>query len=296
MKKNLIQPVSISIAAILFLIAITACSKKGEAGKTKPVETRLKVTTYNVHFFQAGYEPVKKTINDIKPDVIALQEVLLVQGRNYAANLSKDLSYHHISSTPYVSYDNIKWVLSFLSIYPIKKWSETRLGEYRRALQITIDCGGKEVNLVTMHLTPFTWSDKNLLQANRNMAMLRKREINDLLKWSGKPESAVILLGDFNSLPFMDELAPIVEAGYKNIIREIGNTVNGTFKLETWVKTAIKRNMPGFPVPDDIMLDYILVSDGVKPLSIETLESKSSDHLPLSAEVLITEKTDRRPD
>jgi len=275
------------------MLIIQACGAKKEPEKPAPKILKLKVATYNLNYFTGGYAGIRDTISAMKPDIIALQEVLLSQGTDYSKKLAKDLGYHHASSTPYVGFDNIKWITAFLSAYPIKKTDQTKLGYSRNALRISVDLEGTALTLVTMHLTPFIWADSNLLQANKNMSKLRQREIADLMKWTGKMEPPAIFLGDFNSLPFMGELTPIMSLGYRDVYTEVENGIEGTFMIQKSVRAVINRALPGYSIPENIKLDYILISDAIKAVKVEVPESKASDHRPLSAEIII-ERPDKK--
>ncbi len=272
----------------LFLIFLFRCS-----GEEKNKKIRLKVATFNVHHFKEGYTAVKKTISNIHPDIVALQEVL-VKGRiDFSQKLAGDLNMFLASSRPYVIFTDRKWVLSFLSRYPVKRQEEIRLGKYRRALKVLLNIEGRIAAFSTTHLSPFVWSRSNLLSANRKRSEDRITEIKDLIGWfqrTGKPE---VVLGDFNIPRMMPGMEILSDYGYRNILNEIRNSVKGTFRINKSVRESSLRHLPGFTLPERINLDYILISGSIKALSIYTVESNSSDHLPLVADIELQKPGDK---
>jgi endonuclease/exonuclease/phosphatase family metal-dependent hydrolase len=272
----------IRILIITFLLPafLLYCS-----GKEKKEKIRIKIATFNVHHFTKGYTAVKATISNMKPDIIALQEVLVKGGTDYSQKLAGDLKMHLASSKPYVIFSDRKWVLTFLSRYPVIKKEETRLGKYRRALKVLLNIHGRIAAFSTMHLSPFVWSSKNLLAANRKRAGDRAEELRDLIKWfqrTGKPE---VVLGDFNIPEIMPGMGLLYDYGYRNIRDEIDNRVKGTYRIKEGVRKSARRHFPGFTLPEMVNLDYILISESIKSLSLYTVNSNSSDHLPLVADI-----------
>jgi endonuclease/exonuclease/phosphatase family metal-dependent hydrolase len=269
-------------AVILFFLFIFLFQCSGDEKKEK---IRLKIATYNVHHFRKGYTAVKNTISKMKPDIVALQEVL-VKGRiDYSEKLAGELNMFLASSKPYVVFSHRKWVLSFLSRYPVKRKEEIRLGKYRRALKVLLNIEGRVAAFSTMHLSPFVWSSSNLLSANRKRSGDRISEIRDLITWFQKTEKPEVVLGDFNIPRMMPGMDLLYDYGYRNMLNEIENSVKGTFRINKGVRKSARRYLPGFILPERINLDYILISGSIKALSLYTIESDSSDHLPLIADI-----------
>jgi endonuclease/exonuclease/phosphatase family metal-dependent hydrolase len=271
----------------ILIIVLFQCSGEG-----KKETIRIKVATFNVHHLKKGYTAVKDTIVNMKADVIALQEVLIIGGTDYSKKLADDLNMHLASGKPYVIFSDRKWVLSFLSRYPVLKKEETELWKYRRALKVLLNINGRIAAFSTTHLSPFVWSSKNLLSANRKRTGDRIAELRDLISWfqrTGKPE---VVLGDFNIPEIMPGMGLLYDNGYINIKNEINNSIKGTFRIKTGVRKSAGRYLPGFTLPELVNLDYILISGNIKAISIYTVESDASDHFPLVADIEL-EKPDR---
>ncbi len=278
-KKGLI---TVSLLFLLF-----RCS-----GEEKREKIRIKIATFNVHHFQNGYTAVYNTVLKINPDILALQEVL-VKGRiNYSQKLADDMHMFMAVSRPYVIFPHRQWVLSFLSRYPVKRKEETRLGKYRRAIKVTLDIKGRIAAFTTMHLSPFIWDSRNLLTANRKRSRDRIGEVKDLINWFKRTGKAEVILGDFNIPGMMPGMELLYDFGYRNILKETDNRVKGTFRINREVRKRAGRYIPGFTLPERINLDYILLSGNINVLTAYTVETDSSDHLPLVADIEL-EKVNR---
>ena len=180
---------------------------------------RFRAATYNVHYFESGWQGALSTIKILDADVIALQEVL-VSGTSPLPLLAHEAGYKYVMSQPYVRYGSSYWVLAFLTRFPVLDRSEIRLGHSRRALRVLLDVKGTPVEFVTMHLTPLAGSSSGREDIMRRSDH-RKLELRDLFRWLGPPEGPRLLLGDFNflrGLPgyWLDEYEMLDDAGYED--------------------------------------------------------------------------------
>ena len=250
----------------------------------------LKVVTYNLHYFDRGFQPILRTIKELNADVIALQEVLVHNGVDYSKLIARKLKYYHLSSSPYVSYRNgkYKWVLSFLSKYPMKKVSEKWLQNYRLAFKVRVSVDGQGISFINTHLSPFTWPKKGVLKANIRRSERRQKEVNDLIQWAGKPLNPSVLLGDFNCLPMMKELKLIKNIGYRDVYGELNESHKETYQIDNKeLSKRLKRYLPLFSLAGEITLDYIFIGGMIKTLSVNVIHSDASDHYPVKAKIII---------
>ncbi|MCP4137157.1 MAG: endonuclease/exonuclease/phosphatase family protein [bacterium] len=280
---------------IIALILVVNCSCSGTGKARKKISRargpkELKIATYNVHFFAAGAPGVRNTIRKIKPDIIGLQEVLVnSKGYDYSKGLARSLGYYRVSSAPYVSFrrSKTKWVLSFLSRYPVIKKDEKRLGKYRRALRVYVKINNKKVAFVTVHLSPFVWKSKSVISANIKRAKMRRQEIVDLVDWIDSPDCPTVVLGDFNILPDMDDKLIMLRNGYFDADSNFFESRKGTFPLKKSAVRKLKSAFPDFLVPEVLTLDYIFTKGAVSTISTRVVPSRASDHYPLIARVKI---------
>ncbi len=280
MKKS-----TIYLPAILILLNFSCSKKDAEEPARKAIS--FKAATYNVHYFAGSVGSIAETIKRINPQVIALQEVKVFGRKDLSKIIARRLKYYHTSSYPYVSFGKTKWVLAFLSRYPIIKSDQIKLGYYRRALRIFIKIEDIDISLITLHLTPFVMTKKDPISANRKRSRIRKLEIADLIKWLDKRKYPTIIMGDFNSIPLMGELAPLYKIGFRNADHLTGRSVKGTYRVKEGILAKAEKILSGFPIPKKITLDYILLSEKIAAETTETYRSDASDHLPLVSKLII---------
>ncbi|HEO66127.1 MAG TPA: hypothetical protein ENI73_09700, partial [Spirochaetes bacterium] len=257
-KNTRVYPKYIIVIVLLIVSPIAFYklqSNKSNLPADRITRQDITVMTYNLHFFQKGFDGIRKTIERLKPDLVALQEVL-VNKKDLSKRLAKDLNYYQVSSSPYVFNGHTKWVLSFLSKKPIKKMAEIRLGRNRRAFRVTIDYDGQVVNFITVHLSPFRWSKSHILKANTHRSQLRQKEIQDLIRWIERPNKRTVLLGDFNSLKSMGELKPLIKAGFKDVYTDLNQVNEGTFRLSQDTQDRIQKYLLRTLIPQKVTLDY----------------------------------------
>jgi len=267
-------------AGLMVLLCIASgCDK---AGKRAGAKNEITVATYNIRYCAAGRGSVLNAIRSLGADVIALQEDPVRGGESAGSAFARALGMHHASSAPYAVENATPWALSILSAHPIISRDELRVKSGRRALRVRISVGGAGCELVTAHLSPFVWDATNPVAANRARSLRRREELRELRAWLGTPSTPRILLGDFNSLPVMGELAVLADDGYRSVWDALDMPGQGTFRLSASVHSFVKKYLP---IDEEIMLDYIFVSGGITVLQAGVVRSDASDHYPLTARV-----------
>ncbi len=98
--------------------------------------------------------------------------------------------------------------------------------------------------------------------------------VTTIAKAIDETEGPIVLMGDFNIRP-SDFLHKILRERLNDTADILG---------DKYLKTYPSYNEDGYP---DCKIDYIYVSDHFKTLSLKTVDTKASDHLPLIAEVEI---------
>lgn len=275
-------------AAIVFFILTGYCKS---VPRINP-PAAFTAVTYNAHYMNNGLSGFTRTLAPLQADVIAMQEVLVKDGYVTTRTIANSIGYKQINSSPYVSYGNNHWVLSFLTRYQVLFADETKIGDYRRALRVILNVNGHRVQFVTLHLTPY--SEKHpLLSSNERRSDSRKKEIHDLLTWIGRPKDPVVLLGDFNMLRGipgllgLNEYAMVTSAGFRDADGGLLPTNHDTFPVDEYAKKKAREKIPGFLVPSGITLDYVFISRGIKIISTSVIKSKASDHWPLLARLQV---------
>lgn len=184
-----------TILAGLAATPLAACA-------TTPVigADRLKLATFNIWHNQgdwAARQPLLiEALRAADADVIALQEVLedaAVGLPNQARTLADTLGgyeMHFVSTDPEGAprrYGN-----AILSRRPVLAHDSKKLeplDDYRTALRVRIEVGGRAVDIVDTHLA---WQE--------DAQAVRARQIGDLLGWLPRDGAPLIVMGDFNAV------------------------------------------------------------------------------------------------
>ncbi|RZJ29397.1 MAG: endonuclease/exonuclease/phosphatase family protein [Brevundimonas sp.] len=160
----------------------------------------LRLVTFNIWHNQgdwAARQPLLiAAIRSADADVIALQEVLedaAVGLPNQAATLAEALGGYQmqfVSTDPEGAprrYGNA--ILSRLPVLGHDSRKLQPLDDYRTALRVRVDVGGKAVDVVDTHLA---WQ--------QDAQAVRARQIGDLLDWLPTDATPLIVMGDFNAV------------------------------------------------------------------------------------------------
>lgn len=131
--------------------------------------------------------------------------------------------------------------------------------EERSITKVKLDVAGG----ITLFQTHFGLA----ISEHQNAAMALAKAIDET-------DGPIVLMGDFNIRP-SDFLHKILRERLNDTADILG---------DTYLKTFPSYNEEGYP---DCKIDYIYVSDHFKTLSLKTVATKASDHLPLIAEVEI---------
>jgi endonuclease/exonuclease/phosphatase family metal-dependent hydrolase len=202
-----------SVLAGLALTALAGC----QTGSVKPrAPGTLRVLTYNIHHGEAmdkkfDYHRLAKVINDLSPDIVALQEVDIgterASGVDQAALLGKLCKMHHVFGQA-MPHQGGQYGEAILSRFPIEKVLVHPLPyefeqEPRAALEVRITPHGiGPIAFVGTHLCH--QKVENRVQQTQRLARLFSKQ-------EGYP---VILVGDFNARPGSEPMNVLLDAGW----------------------------------------------------------------------------------
>ena len=245
----------------------------------------MKVATFNISHCQdfsitkaddapVNIEKYGKYIQEIDADVVILNEVYM-QGdceelREQTKKLSKLAGYPYYmdaigKALPWASIGN-----AILSKYPIEKYEsipvfapteeEKREGENewyedRVIICATLNVGEKRIKVVGTHF------GLNGLE--------QERMVDKIISLIDKEEGEYILMGDFNLEPDSEVLKPIFNK-MQSAQMVMGNTQ----------KTFSTYN-------EEITIDYIFVSKGIKINDFKRIDENASDHFPCVATITL---------
>jgi len=239
----------ISLVMALVFLALTGC----QSGSVKPrTPGTLRVLTYNIHHGEAmdkkfDYERLAKVINDLSPDIVALQEVDIgterASGVDQAARLGKLCKMHHAFG-PAMPHQGGQYGEAILSRFPIEKVLVHPLPyqfeqEPRAALEVRIRPAGiGPIAFVGTHLC-------HQKVENRTQQTLR-------MNWLfPKPEGyPIILAGDFNARPGSEPMKVLLDAGWID-----------TVAPRSVIDYVLVRSCDAWQVKEVTVLDEPVVSD-----------------------------------
>lgn len=187
--------------AIVTIVLLAGCSHIDPGRQRQPT---LRVLTYNVHHCQGtdgkfDYGRIARIINDLKPDIAALQEIDV--GTNRASGVDQAAILAELTGLNYtfgraIDFDSGQYGLAILSRFDIRDVTNTPLetqpgSEPRIALaaHIKLDAGPGEIIFVDTHLC----------HRNERVRTMQTVQLNEFADSEG--DFPVILAGDFNARP-----------------------------------------------------------------------------------------------
>jgi len=206
-----------SLLVVSFVLVFAGCHR----GVIKPRAPRtLRVLTYNIHHGEGtdevfDLERLAKVINDLSPDIVALQEVDnrtdRASGVDQAAVLGTLCQMHHAFGQA-MPYSNGQYGEAILSRFPIEKTLVHPLPyatgqEPRSALQAHLDAPG---------IGPIIFVGTHLCHQSNETRVQQNKRLNQLLARQNGPP--VILAGDFNARPGSDPMNALLENGWVDTI------------------------------------------------------------------------------
>ena len=234
---------------------------------------KFTVATYNINYGDFDLKLAVETILKSGADIVAIQETTVKQARHFRRHLRK--TYKHMR------FHTGKWAdgFGFLSKKPLAKLTYlprkhgcfgTWIAEAKLA--------GKTVQLANVHLYPTIprKGDKllDILKLISATEDLRTREIARICgkAWRKRP---VILLGDFNSPPYLRVRRYILDRNYTDSFAAVAPNGPRSHTWRTnWRGTVWKQT-----------LDYIYHSPHIRTLASRVIASDASDHNLLLSEL-----------
>jgi endonuclease/exonuclease/phosphatase family metal-dependent hydrolase len=198
-------------------LSLTGC--RAEAVRPQAPRT-LRILTYNIHHGEAmdrqfDYERLANVINDLSPDIVALQEVDngtdRASGVDQAALLGRLCKMHHAFGQA-MPYQNGQYGEAVLSRFPIKRAVvhplPYRVGQEPRAtLEVRIEPEG---------LGPMVFAGTHLCHQSNETRTQQAQRISQLFARQGG--SPVILAGDFNARPASGPMSVLLKDGWIDVV------------------------------------------------------------------------------
>ena len=256
----------------------------GAPAAAAPADTDVRVMSFNIHHGadpadNLDLERIAGVIEESGAEIIGLQEVdnhwssrsdfedqaawladRLGMHYAYAANLDRDPAAGQTERRQYGT--------AVLSEYPIIS-SENHLltniqyaqrpTEQRGLLETVINVQGNHISFYNTHLD----------HQRSEQRQSQMKEILAITEQSGRP---AVLVGDLNAVPGTPEMNTILSQ-FTDVFAALGQDDDFTYPVEN----------------PNRRIDYILTRGSVEPLAAEVIDTDSSDHLPLVADLSIVQ-------
>lgn len=195
--------------ALRLLFAIVVIVVAAQSAQASGKQDALTVVTLNLWHDKADWPKRQaltvKTLKRLRPDVIALQEVLQHETLpNQAQTLAAALGYRYVFASADAPEQKRRYGNAVLTRHPVlrEEWKALRpLGDFRTALHLRIGFGAHGLDVYATHLA-----------YEADAGAVRREQIEDLLAWRDATShgGASIVVGDFNTPADAPELAPLV--------------------------------------------------------------------------------------
>lgn len=232
----------------------------------------IKILSWNI-WFGTYLDKVTEFLKNSDADIVGLQEVTQTPDgkKNIATNLAQKLGYSYVYATgmdlrPYGK----EFVMGnvILSKYPIIA-SKTHIlskTDSRIAIQADIDIKGKILHAFSTHF----------LHTHQQPSIIQEEQAHTLV--SVLPKDNTIVMGDFNATPESKTVA---------IIQKKFQKADGENNTPTWSVYQRTEECCKEIAHVVVRLDYIFVTSDIHVRKSSIEQSDGSDHLPISAEVVI---------
>lgn len=271
------------VTCVAIMLGLFACMRTNEAvlvhntpllsGLTEVVypinDSRpLRVMTFNIHYGEGrdgvqDLSRIAEIIREADVDIVGLQEVDNFHPRSKFTNQAKWLAdevgmygvYGANLSIGPTQYGN-----AILSRFPIVSYTNIPLPsglEPRGCLLAEIDVFGHRLAFLTTHLG--LSKDERIKQVD---------SITNVVKEMTVP---VILTGDWNDVPDSQEVSAVA-----SVLSDVYAKLSHTDQGATFAFRSKKPN---------VRIDYVFVSPRIVVLDAWTIETQSSDHLPVVVEL-----------
>jgi len=262
----------LSVIAVLLLV-LGFSQNTFAFGHGKPVN--LKVMSFNMHHAVGeddvlDIERIAKIIEESNTDIVGLQEVdnhwssrsdFQDQAKLLAERLGMFYTYAaNLDNEPLNDGDERRQygtaILSKYRILSSENHSLTKIGntEQRGLLEATINVKGNHLHVYNTHLA--------LTPAEREF------QINEVVKIANQSAGPKVIVGDLNATPESNEMKSLYDH-YLDVFADQPTAF--TYSAENPTKR----------------IDYIFTSNNIETVSAEVIQSLASDHLPITAEIVL---------
>ncbi|WP_257347322.1 endonuclease/exonuclease/phosphatase family protein [Pseudalkalibacillus decolorationis] len=277
-RKLNMQKVWMVLIVALMIVSMTGFGSNVNAEEDDEKHGRpvnVKVMSFNIHHAEGidgvlDLERIARIIEDSDTDIVGLQEVdnhwsersdFKDQAKELAKRLGMFYTYApNLDREPLeVGGHRRQYGTAVLSKYPIIESENhllTKIGntEQRGLLETTINVKGNHLHFYNTHLA--------LTSAEREI------QLKEIIEIAGEKKGPKVIMGDLNATPTSNEMK-LMYANY----------------VDAFAKTPEAYTYPAEDPSKRI--DYIFTSDNIETGETEVISTNASDHLPLTAEIVL---------
>ena len=226
-----------------------------------PREATFRVVSFNVWFRNPDMARTAEYIQQSQADAVVLLELTPPQAEMLLP-LLPDYPYYHIEPSRMGAAVFTKWPVLEAESVPLAPGGAV-------AARMKLDWRGVPVTVLGVHL--------NWPLGPRN-SEFRNQELSELVRFSKAQPGALIVAGDFNLTPWSEYFSDALdESGLQDAARGFG----------------LARSWPAQFAPAGIRIDHCLLSPQWRSVSTRVGPWLGSDHLPIVADLIHSERGTR---
>lgn len=246
----------------------------------------LKITTYNFNWENTDLEGSIDLISDLDSDIVCFQELNPIPFKSLRAALATNYPYWYRANQ-----------FAFCSKKPLDGFEASIHVNYAICIA---EIGGQRVQIANVHLSPMSVSeDVSLISLLTEFGKLDTKHVDELRGLLRDLDEDVpsIILGDFNSVDGSKAVALLLENGYVDCFAASneGKTIKPTWQLSRMQNVERKggQGETGPRIPVALRLDYIFVSEELRPTSCTVRPGGGSDHFPVNSLIELNSTSER---
>jgi endonuclease/exonuclease/phosphatase family metal-dependent hydrolase len=200
--------ISVAAANLLCASAIIA-APPAEASPAM----RFRIATFNINWGNVDLEQITDTLRDCDADLVCLQETNSVSRRHITRGLRSEYRFMRFQAG-----DKPAGGFAYLSKAPIEQFNYFPPGEGKFGVCIArVKLAGRELQVVNIHLTPLSNDPPSgVRDAARRFGELDRvhRKELEFVHRQIAPDTASIIVGDFNSPVFLSAPQRLIDRGF----------------------------------------------------------------------------------
>ncbi len=250
------------VAGLVCLVMAALVGPRALPGEVAPPQgPRLRVLSANLLVGSVPGEALVRLVRDLRPDVLALQELTPT-----AAEALRDAGLHELlphqarEARPGVGGSGI------YSRFPVNQREVIDFGGFAQ-LRATVEAPGRNVDVVSVHPCAPARADKYRCWAD-GLAALPPAD-----------GDARVLMGDFNATLDHARMRALLATGYRDAADATGDGLATTWPVISW-------RFHGVPIPS-VTLDHVLAGGGTRVHAFSTHVLPGTDHRAVFADLTL---------